>query len=502
MKILFYVEPHPIRESHTNHFWIVSEFLDMLEDEFVNKKHHQENSQVRLVVSRGLHSMIKAQKMQGVYERFLIGLTADENNHINEMYDAIWDQNSINLWQNLMEGQGEVSEFYEKILNRIHKTVFDFDVIVYWGTNGAVRNFSKANNIPAIAMELGCARKPFFNSMYFDFLGVNGAAYTNEIDLNNVKDVYDFQVIKSFLPFTLKYGKGRDALCNPIASKYSNEIYKNIGKNILIPLQLADDANILQFSKYNSMYEFLNEIIPPLVDDGFCCFVKPHPGNVYRQYNKLDHEKCKIMCEEYSSVFWLDDIDNEHDYPSLLMKMDAIVTINSSVGFEAMLLGKVVVPLGKSPYNLSSELPTLEQLIANTIDIQLYKDRIQKIIKLLLFHYLYFKERGFSFVEFSSAIKFNMKLWKLYNTDKEKFEKYILNYESNTLEDYIDYPPKVAPVSSNTKDIPDIVATEKYVVLYKIYKKLNFYKIEQHLKATPYIGKKLLYVKKQVLRWK
>lgn len=487
MKILFYVEPHPIRESLTNHGWIASEFIDMLEDEFRNKKHFVENVQIKLLVSRGIHTVIQEKKEQEVYKDFLIGLSREENDYIQENYLKDWDKESISEWQLLMNGEGEVSLFYEKILQRVYINIFDFDVIVYWGTNGAVKNFSKNYNIPAIAMELGCTRKPFFDSLYFDFLGANGRAYTNQIDIEKVQNSYSFDEIRYFLPFSLMNQQRRDGLFNPINSKYSKEIYLNSGKNILIPLQLADDANILQYSKYNSMFQFLNEIVPRLIENGYTCFIKPHPGNVYRQYNKDDHERCAEYCQEFESVFWLDDIDNNRDYPSLLMKMDCIVVINSSVGFESMLLGKLVIALGDSPYNLSHKLPSLDNFISNQIDMVAYNNTIQKITKLLLFNYLHFKDRGFSFVEFIQVIKYNIKLDNLWNTNRERFKEFVLSNQINSLDDYMTFPvkKKKAPITQ--------VATKEI----EIEKKSIIVRIKQFLKKIPFLGKVLKKIKKR-----
>lgn len=481
MKILFYVEPHPIRESLTNHGWIASEFIDMLEDEFINKKYFVENSQVRLSVSRSINSVIKKNKNKEVYEKFLIGLTQEENDYIEKTLLKPWNSESIKEWQSLMNGEGLISSFYEELLGRIYTTVFDFDVMVYWGTNGAVRNFSKNYNIPAIAMELGCTRKPIFDSLYFDFLGVNGSAYTNHVKLNKIMDLYSFDEVKSFLPFSLVYGQQRDGLYSPIKSKYSEEIYANNGKNILIPLQLADDANILQYSKYNSMFHFLNEVVPLLIEQGYTCFIKPHPGNVHRQYNRDDHEKSELYCESIEKAIWLDDIDNNIDYATLIMKMECVVVVNSSVGFESMLLGKLVVPLGESPYNLSDKLPTLNDFLEHKINVEEYNILIQKIIKLLLFHYLHFKDRGFSFIEFKQALIYNIKLRELWLEDHEKFEMFIINNSINGLEDYFSFPIKKRPL----KKQPMIKAVSKVTIV----EKLTFWKkTKKVLKKIPFLG--------------
>ena len=502
MKILFYAEPHPIRQSHTNHFWIVSKFLDMLEDEFINKKYLHNNVSVRIVASRGLHAKIQQEKDVEVHKHFLIGLTQEENNHILQNFDTSWDDVSIDIWNQLMSGEGEVSLFYEKIINRIHKTVFDFDVIVYWGTNGAVRNFAKKNNIPAIAMELGCTRKPLFDSLYFDFMGVNGSAYTNKIDIESMQDCLTLEEIKEVIPFTTKYAMQRDALYTPLATKHRKTIYENIGKNILIPLQLADDANILQYSKYSSMKQFLEEILPVLTGHGFVCYVKPHPGNIYREYNMQDHKEAEEYCKNFSNVIWIDDVTNEVEYHSLLMKMDAVVVVNSSVGFEAMCFGKIVVQMGKSPYNLSDALPNIKQLAEGKLDFQKYQKLITKVVNLLLFHYLTFKDTGFTFAGFLDNVKYNIDLHRIYHEDKKKFQEKVFICNRIRIDDYFNFPSmKLNGLKKKNKTVSIEYASPKLLYVRKMCYTLKMYKIEYYIKKSPFLFKMLKKVKKDFLHW-
>jgi len=441
MNILFYIESHPIRNSFTEFYWIVEELLKMIDDEFNSKNHTISTIEIRLLCSRHIHDKIVKHLEHMNINRFILGLTNEENNYILDKYHKHWDKSQLNVWKELLKGVGEISNFYESIIERVYQS-YQFDTIVYWGTNGAIKNFSKKHNIPAISMELGCTRSPFFQSCYFDFKGVNGNAYTNDIDLDSFEQDYSLEEIQTFLPVKQFKDKSFDAIHDVINDPSAGYLYRTIGKNVLLPLQLMDDANIILYSKYSSMLEFLEDVLPKLTTAGYCCFVKPHPGNIFRVINADDHQKCKKFCEAYNNVHWLENFENNKYLLSLYSKIDYFVVINSSVGFEAMLLGKIVIPLGQSPYNISNELPTLSNLLEGNIDKVSYQKTLIKIVNFLLFNYLYFKDEAFNFNSFISAIEFNSKLFFLYNNDKKSFQDFIPRKSIQSQSSYLRYPTR------------------------------------------------------------
>lgn len=479
MNILFYVEPHPMRENLVEFYWIVEELIKMLKDEF-SKEYTVSTNNIKLLCSRYIHAEIN--KNFSEIDEFILGMTKEENDLIIEKYNKKWTSESLKTWESLLRGSGEVSENYEKILERVYSS-YKYDVIVYWGTNGAVKNISKKYNIPSVAMELGCTRVPFFQSVYFDYNGVNGASYLNNIDLEKVKIKYTLKEIETFLPLQQLKEKSLDGRFDVLEHSLSDKIYSNIGKNILIPLQLMDDTNIILYSKYNSMEEFLKDVIPSLTNKGFTCFIKPHPGNVVREINKNDHLNCKFYCESFSNVYWLEGFNNNKELVSLYNKMSAFVVVNSSVGFEAMLLGKVVVPLGKSPYNLSSKLPTLNALIEGNINKESYNIEITKIVNLMLFNYLYFKDESFNYTSFIKALEFNI---NLFFSKNDEFEFTVLTNMVNTKVNYLNYPPR-------KKINKNIVFQEVVTNLENNY--VFMPKVKSKLKKIPVLGKFLVRIK-------
>lgn len=396
MKILFYLELHPIRDRFESFGFIGERILRMVRDEYAGKKFAcYEPMEIRILLGR--HYSKLATKYPEV-QPAILGLTSEENDQVEILIrDWCSDEQAIIEWVDLMKGEGVVSELYYSILKRVYETVYQFDLVVNWSTNGVVRKFCDNYGLDCVSMEQGCVRNPIYNSIYIDAMGVNGAAISRYIDLDFV-ETSDSEVLLNILPTRAQANANIDAMHIPVNSKYMNEIYAGIGKNVLIPLQLKDDSNCILYSKYKSMYEMLTEVLPRLVDADKKCFIKPHPAANDRLINQQDHEQCKAFVNNFdSNVYWLDDISPTESYISLLQKMDCILTVNSSTGFEAMIYGKLVVALGEAPYDMFGVLPSFEDYISNRVDYDAYKRQSNKVVSFMLKHYLIPSDFAFDF---------------------------------------------------------------------------------------------------------
>lgn len=387
MKILIYIELHPIRDRFESFSFIAKKFVDMLRDEYLGAlKTSLDPYDIRILIGRHYGGVLSSNEdMKSIF----LGLTKDENDKI-ESYKRSWsdDPEAIRQWKDLMKGEGEVSTFYSSILERVHENVFPFDVLINWSTNGAVRGFCERRGIDNVSLELGCTRAPIYDSAYVDALGVNGASIAKHVDLNMIS-TSDMHSIRARLPMTGLHDSEWDGLNNPILSKHAYEIYRNPERNVLIPLQLKDDSNCILYSSYHSMEDFLKEVLPRLVEKGYRCFVKPHPAASDRKINKDDHEKCRELVDAYSDqVFWLDDINHRRDYVSLLNKVKYVVTVNSSTGFEAMLCGRVAIVMGDAPYKIGSDYPSFEDMLSGALCLMKYRELSGKIVGVFLRHYL------------------------------------------------------------------------------------------------------------------
>lgn len=383
MKILFYLEIHPLRNSYSSFSWVGKEIINMLRKQYLSKHHAKiDDDDIRIVVSRHYKELIDNNPD---LKTIFLALTKEENDRLS-FYMRDWnsDVQAINNWTSLMLGTGEVSAFYKSILDRIYQNTFSFDVVVNWSTNGAIRDFCRERGLSNVSMELGCVREPIINTVCFDACGVNGNSVIKNLDFNSI-DEDELIDIKTIMPVKTKHDMSLDSLFRPINCSASDILYSSFGKNVLIPLQLKDDSNRIIFSRFDGMYGFLKEIIPQLLDAGYTCIVKPHPmanASAAREVNKKDH----IQCQEYvdklglDSVVWLDDLKGNDNYLSLLNLVNYVVSINSSMAFEAMMLGIPTVVMGNAPFDIggysfddlledkySEELALKNKIIANVI---------------------------------------------------------------------------------------------------------------------------------------
>ncbi len=122
----------------------------MIYDEFISKTtKNYESDEVRILLSR---HYVKIQEKYKALAPAVLGCTKEENNTI-DAYLTDWSQpEALNCWKDLLLGRGEVSNFYGDILARIHSTIYDFDTVVTWSTNGAVSKFCEQRGINHVLM--------------------------------------------------------------------------------------------------------------------------------------------------------------------------------------------------------------------------------------------------------------------------------------------------------------------------------------------------------------
>ncbi|EIF5998619.1 hypothetical protein H9I71_005440, partial [Escherichia coli] len=187
MKILFYLEIHPIRNSYSSFTWVGKQIINMLRKQYLSQHHAKiDYDDIRIVVSRHYQELIdNNQDLKTIF----LGLTKEENDRLS-FYMRDWnsDVQAINNWTSLMQGTGEVSEFYKSILDRIYQNTFSFDVVVNWSTNGAIRDFCRERGLSNVSMELGCVREPIINTVCFDACGVNGNSVIKNLDFNAIDE--------------------------------------------------------------------------------------------------------------------------------------------------------------------------------------------------------------------------------------------------------------------------------------------------------------------------
>jgi hypothetical protein len=189
-------------------------------------------------------------------------------------------------------------------------------------------------NIPIIFSEGGPVRRPDFpfGTYFFDHKGINGAhsfesVYSSAKQNLNTSKFLEPHIIRNDLY------KGRDLTSD------QPETFE-----LGVALQVEDDSNLITYSRGVNSLQILFKAL----------WVFPRDLILVRQ-----HPLSKFLLRD--NEFGV--IDNSDSSLSFLQQCKRLLTINSSVAFEAILLGKETYVLGSSPLNLYAESHVDRRLI-------------------------------------------------------------------------------------------------------------------------------------------
>lgn len=383
------MEPHPLRDSFISHSQPFNIFSRICKQIFSTESKDYEDIDARIFSSHVLQE-IKFNEVLDVWP-IVVTPTIEEQKKIEDMA-KLWLPGGLNDWLDLCNNsESEISAFYINVLDRIKSTTFDFDVIVSWGQNSAIKRFAEHNKVQTVYMELASMRPPFPKAFLMDPIGVNGAASSAFLNIKNIAPY--LEAIPSDLVLSLlndEFAKDRQnsnlylSLFNPII-ELDGSLANKERCVALVPLQLADDANLLLYSDYKSIEDFVDYSVSTLIDYGWDVIIKPHPHAVLRGgYVEREQIKCIRKYEDFPSVTVFNG-GSESDYLSLLNNVDLVVTNNSSLGFEALMVGTQCVTLGRACYSIIDGLPNLEQFLKSDPNERIsYKKKAELIVAFML----------------------------------------------------------------------------------------------------------------------
>lgn len=347
-KILIYIEPHPIRNNFEEFYDIGNTMVKIFLRSAARRDYVFRFFSNNIIINR----MILETPASALCA---LRPTNNESEQI-QAYDFSWDKTSIDRWRDLAVGQGEVTNTYEIILERIYSE-FKFDGVLLWSENGAVRRFSKKAGVKVIHGELAPTRSPFPEAMYFDPLGTNGNASSTRFPLSAVaaRDEIRPETWICYESTKTSDESKINLIDAPFTSVKYSDSFDMRDPFVFIPLQLSDDLNVIAHSDFTSMRDFLEKTLPPILQQGYSIVIKGHPLAPSRPYNlrgELDAlsyaeslgQRIKILPRNTSSLRTI----------NIICQAEAVCTINSSVGYEATLLGKNVISLGRSCYNIGT----------------------------------------------------------------------------------------------------------------------------------------------------
>lgn len=204
------------------------------------------------------------------------------------------------------------------------------------GKNERIFNHRKTNNLPFFCMERGALSR----SLIFDPGGFN--YHSRSYDRANWdKDLGEQEIAKTkkyiedfkISDHSLEQQKSGMSKINPFEKIIKSN--KKINKIIFIPLQLHDDTVIKNFAGWSkNLRSFISDITELSRDNEDILFIyKNHPLGKY-----LSIETENLRCG-----------DNIH-FKDCIKYSNAIITINSGVGLQAMLYSKPVFLCGDAFY--------------------------------------------------------------------------------------------------------------------------------------------------------
>jgi len=190
--------------------------------------------------------------------------------------------------------------------------------------------------------------------------------------------------------FTLHAASDRQARKRLVKKEFQAIFPKDVarGMNILLPFQKERDTQILDHSPWirsmPQLYSVASQAIRTAGLGEYHLWLREHPSAA-TNYPSICSQVAKASDCSFANGARLAD---------WLAKMDLVITINSSVGMEALLMGKKVITLGLAFYNIpglveyadSPEALTqaIQRVMTNPVDERLR----QSFLSFLVNHYV------------------------------------------------------------------------------------------------------------------
>lgn len=364
--ILIWVEPHPIRNLFDAFTRSVVFLADALQAGFGGRVN------VRLSASEMAKGPILA--LRPSLERAIVDLTDAENAAVRANFTE-WQDEAIADWLAIVRGErrsAALYDLYDGILERI-LAAHEVDLILIWSDNGLVRNVAARHGIPVLSGELGPTRTAFGETFYIDPVGTNGLAAIRDFPMALVADepVLPPQTWPAMARASVSGNHASDVPGVLELERYGGKPeVRPAGPYAFVPLQLADDLNTLLHSPFRSPLAFLQHVVPLCRAAGLEVVVKGHPGVAGGQ-------RPQNLVAEHEALVYAAGVEGVHILPRgtpadvtmpLVGNAAIVLTINSSMGFEAVLLGRAVATFGDAAFDVGGRLkrdldaPAAEQL--------------------------------------------------------------------------------------------------------------------------------------------
>lgn len=165
----------------------------------------------------------------------------------------------------------------------------------------------------------------------------------------------------------------------PIENQYSARWSEDSGKNFLRQLERVQSRRIGIFTSsveemwgleddwragWKSQWEAIEAVLglPFLARDKFVLRVHPNLGNKERRYFRREMRHIKLLSERFPNLSVIPHNSKMSSY-RLIENLDLVVVFNSTIGLEATILGKPVLRLAPTYYDLLVPCQSAENLL-------------------------------------------------------------------------------------------------------------------------------------------
>jgi hypothetical protein len=247
-----------------------------------------------------------------------------------DLYDKLLSEqpSGLRAWASLM------TRPYGPLCKRLEEVFRDaasrgpIEAVLTWCNCASLRKVAQRFKVPVIHNELGALRAPTYQrTVYFDFSGVN--AYTeSEPRYRRFKAEVQCERAPLFSVNELRALIGGPTLQSIDFTDPSYEY------DLGLALQVEDDSNLIAygngFNNYELILTAMQHVEPKRV------LIRTHP------HGALD----------YRRIAWKGvQFDESPTSVEFVRRCRSVVTINSSVGIESLLLGRRACVLGQNPFD-------------------------------------------------------------------------------------------------------------------------------------------------------
>lgn len=203
--------------------------------------------------------------------------------------------------------------------------------------------------------------------------GYSGFSKLADMDKNYILKDIKLNIAKKFIYNIYK------TIIKKNISKYNQNIFKNNysipNNSVFFPLQVQNDTvlDLMSFEFYNLLEHVCKNITYPII-------IKIHPYSI-----DIDYLRKKILD---LSLIYPNVILSEESVHQILPKCKCCMTINSGVGFEALLHNKPVITFGKSDYHTVTYNCDKKEMINNNLILNCIKNHNPNNTIKFLYYYL------------------------------------------------------------------------------------------------------------------